>query len=144
MYTFPDTFEDEIAEVTTDAEFQNATVRLIDPSLVDRTYDIETDEFTENDADATLWTGQARIIGVRWGVNRENEDTRNSTALNTLRVQLPKSAVGRVKRGCKLVVTECTSNPVLETYLFSLTSDLQGSHAASRTLQFAMDGDYVG
>lgn len=146
MYQFPDTFEDEIAEVSTDEEYQNATVRLIDPSLVTGgVYDVETDTYSEEDASsAVLWAGRARIIGVRWGVNRENNDTGNSSTLTTIRVQFPKSAIGRTKRGCLMTVTSCESNPTLETYLFKTTSDLQGSHAASRTLEFSVDGDYIG
>ena len=143
MFDFKKSWTDEIAEASTDPEFQNATVRLVDPSIVTVTKNHQSGTITEDASAAELYTGQARIVGVRWGVNRENNDTGNSSTLTSVTVQFPKKALGRIKRACKMTVTACPDNPALTTYMFSLTSDFQGSNAAARTLEFAVDGDLV-
>lgn len=143
MFEFPETWTDEIAELTTDPEYQNATVRIYDPSLVTETYDISTGVWNVT-GNGDLYSGQARVVDIRWGVNRENSDTGNPTTIKNIRVQLPKNILGRLKRGMKMVVTSCTDNPSLETFLFSVSTDIQGSNAASRTIEFAVDGDLVG
>lgn len=143
MYEFPTEWPDEIAEVSTLPEYQNATVTLIDPDLVVETYDTETGEYTV-ESDGEVWSGQARIIGVRWGVNRLNEDTWNADTQTSIRVQFPRDPElldYRIRRGVVLRVDECVRNPVLQTYVLTATSDLQGSNSAARTVQFAMSSD---
>ncbi len=141
MYEFKD-WAEEIAAVTTAQEFQNCTVSISDPSLATIVDDPDSDELTYT-GDTEVYAGPARVVGVRWGVNRENNQTNNATTLTSVRVQLANNATGRLKRGMKMKVTDCATNPVLETYWFTLTSDFQGSHVASRTLEFAVDGDAV-
>lgn len=140
---------DVIAEASED--YQNATVTFYDDSLVEYgEYDAATDE-QEVIGDPEFWTGPARIIGVRWGVNRENSDYGNASTQTSIRVQIPKNTpfdlgddpVYRLKRGVKMRVNVCEDNPSLLTKWFSCTSDLQGSNAASRTFQFSLDGDSV-
>ncbi|MCK9599206.1 MAG: hypothetical protein M0R66_02690 [Candidatus Omnitrophica bacterium] len=149
MYEFPE-WTDAIAAVTTAPEYQNATVVLVDPENVVSTYDIDTgvEVVTDN---GVFWTGQARVAPIRWGVNRENTETANANTEKSVRVQFPKNQnfgtvpapVYRVKRGIKMYVTACDDNPVLLTYVFVCTADVQGSNVASRTIEFAVDGDAV-
>lgn len=137
MYEFSE-WTDEIAEVS--EQYQNATVTVFDPSQV-------TKEWIGGEwvvtGDGTVVTGQARIMPMRWGVNRENTDIANSETATAILVQFAKKSVDRLPRGSKMRVDECEDNPTLETYLFSLTSGLQGSNAASRTFEFAVSGDLV-
>lgn len=143
VYGFSDSWTDEIAAESGKAEYQNATITLLDYSLVvEGEYDLETGEQTFT-GDPEVWDGQARIIGVRWGVNRENSDFGNSMTISSLRVQIPKNAVGRMKRGVQMRVDTCTDNPSLVSRVYTLTSDLQGSNAATRTFEFSLDGDAV-
>lgn len=141
VYEFADEWPDEIAEVSTTREFQNARVTLVNPDAVTLgDYNYETGErpvFTNGVA----WQGWARIIGVRAGANRLNEDTWNADTQTTIRVQFPARAVGRVRRGMVLTVDECALNPVLTEMVFTAMSDLQGSNAAARTIQFSTSSD---
>lgn len=145
-YEFSDDWTEEIAEISTLPEFQTAEVRLIDPSLVTSSYNIDTNVTTVT-GNGTLYEGQARIIGVRWGVFSGGEGQANSQTISSLRVQFPREdSTGhttfiRVKTGCKLFVTSAPRNPVLEDLIFVATSDLQGSSSAARTFEFALDGD---
>lgn len=140
-YTFgTDNWADEIAEISTQPEFQSAQIRIGDPSiLTSKTYDIETGKWTIT-GDPVVYEGQARIIGVRWGVQSGGESQANATTISAIRVQIPQHAVGRVKRGCKVFV-ESAPNLVLSSYLFTVTSDMQGSSAASRTFECSLDID---
>lgn len=140
MYQFATRWTDEIAAVS--EQFQDATVSLLDPSLVTSVYDVATGQWTHA-GDPLLGSFSARIIGARWGVNRENNDTGNSMTQSAVRVQIPKKAVGFMKRGIQLRVTLCEDNPSLTSRVYSLTSDLQGSNVASRTFEFSVDGDAV-
>ena len=151
MYQFTDDWAQEIADESTRSEYQNATVSLIDPALVVSTYDIATGVTTTTD-DGVVWIGQARIIDVRWGTNRENSDTLNADTNVSVRVQFPsdpdfsRSGVDgeyMVRRGMKLKVISSPRNRSLERRIMACTSDIQGSMAASRTVQFSTDVDSV-
>lgn len=131
-----------ISEVTSQPQFQTATVRLEDPSILVSTGDIDPDTWEETyTGDPVIYEGPARIVGVRWGVGSGGESQANSKTLKAIRVQFPPQAVGRVKKACVLYVTECERNPVLTEFAFVTTNDFQGSSAATRTIEFSLDGD---
>lgn len=140
-YSFAvDNWPDEIAEVSTQPTFQRAVIRIEDESLLTKKeYDIETGEWTF-EGDPVVYEGQARVIGVRWGVQSGGESQANATTVSAIRVQVPQHAVGRVKKGCKVFV-ESAPNLVLSSYLFTVTSDMQGSSPASRTFECSLDID---
>lgn len=140
MRSFTTDWADEIVQESTKPEYQNAEIRLHDESLVTSDYDVETGEWTVV-GNGDIYTGPARIIGVRWGVFHGGESQANASTEKAIRVQLPFQAVGRVKKGVKVFIESCPRNPVLETYLFAVTSDFQGSMAGARTLECALDGD---
>lgn len=144
-YKFSTNWADEIAEVSTREEFQQARIRIEDPELLTkRDYNFDTGKW-DIQGDPVIYpkgdeTGQARIIGVRWGVFSGGESQANTTTLVSLRVQIPQHAVGRVHRGCKVFIVSAP-NPVLTQYVFNVTSDFQGSSDAARTFECAVDMD---
>lgn len=137
---------DPIAAVSTLPRYQQAAIRIYDQSqatLVSE-YDIETglgpvyeggDIYPVGDED-----GRARIIGVRWGVQSGGESQANATTITAIRIQVPQHAVGRVKKGCKVFV-QSAPNPVLQNYIFTVSSDMQGSSDAARTFECSLDID---
>lgn len=149
MYTFSN-WTDDVAAMS--ERYQNALVTLLDESLVTPgIYDPLTDTYPDQTGTPDFWTGPARLIGFRWGVNRENSDYANSDNVTSVLVQFPKNTnfgtdeapIYRIKRGIKLWVDECADNPSLETMQFSATGEMQGSNAGSRTVEFELDGDTV-
>lgn len=138
-------WHDRIAEVSTLPEYQRAVIRIEDRSLLTQEdYDIETGEWTLV-GDPVIYPigdedGRARIIGVRWGVQSGGESQANATTIAAIRVQIPQRAVGRVKKGCKVYV-ESAPNTVLTNYIFTVTSDMQGSSDAARTFECSLDID---
>lgn len=88
MYEFAEDWLDEITEISTLPEFQNATVTLIDPDLVVETEDLETGEYTLIFS-GEVWSGQTRLIAMRTGVNRLNEDSLNADTQTPILVQFP-------------------------------------------------------
>jgi hypothetical protein len=147
MYSFAvENWADEIAEESTKPEYQQAVIRIFDKSqsVKIQDYDIETgtgpiyeggDLYPIGDED-----GRARIIGVRWGVQSGGESQANATTISAIRVQIPQHAVGRVKKGCKVFVASAP-NLVLSNYIFTVTSDMQGSSDAARTFECSLDID---
>lgn len=140
MRAFNTDWADEIVQETTKEEYQNALVRLRDDSLVYSDYDIDTAEWLVI-GNGVIYTGNARIIGIRWGVFHGGESQSNASTEKAIRVQLPFQAVGRVKKGVKVFVDSCPRNPALEGLIFTVTQDFQGSMAGARTLECALDGD---
>lgn len=141
LLSLPTHWPDIIAEVSTRPEFQNATVRLEDPSLlvVDPDYDpLEDDEPTYT-GDPVVYEGRARLIGINRG--NENSEQSNEKTIKAVRVQFPQNAFGRVGKGFKLYVLDAPRNPALETYVYTPVSNIQGSNAAARTIEFAVDED---
>lgn len=142
-FQFPtyEVWSDEIAEVTESAEYQTAEIRIFDKSqatLVSE-YDVDTGLgpiYTGGD----IYEGQARVIGVRWGVQSGGESQANATTISAIRVQIPQHAVGRVRKGCKVFV-ESAPNMTLTNFIFTVTSDMQGSSAATRTFECSLDID---
>lgn len=146
-YSFKTTWNDAIAEVSTREEYQTARIRIEDPSLLTQSdYDIETGQWTL-EGNPLVYplageNGQARIIGVRWGVQSGGEAQANATTISAIRIQVPRGAVGRVKKGCKVFV-QAAPNPVLIGYVFTVSSDMQGASDAARTFECALDIDSI-
>lgn len=145
-YSFKQNWNDAIAEVSTQEKYQMARIRIEDPSLLVKDYNIETGEWTIT-GDAVVYPtgdekGQARIIGVRWGVQSGGESQANATTVTAIRIQVPQYAVGRVKRDLKVHVVASPSNPTLPNFVFTVNSDMQGSSAAARTFECSLDLDY--
>lgn len=130
---------DEIARVSTRPEYQTAKVRIIDPSAVEKEYDVDAGTVTII-GDGTVYHGQARIIGIRWAVYSGGESQANAKSLKSIRIQLPQDAVGRVRTGFSVIVEE-SRNTVLTDYVFFVSSDLQGSSDAARTIECSLDND---
>lgn len=146
MYSFENDWAAEIAEESTKTEYQTVRVRIEDPSrLTKQEYDWETAEW-DIAGDPVVYpllneTGQARVIGIRWGVFTGGEAQANAATLSAVRLQLPRFAIGRVRKGFKVFVTSAPQNPTLENLIFTVTSDLQGGTSAARTIEMALDGD---
>lgn len=141
-YNFGGTaWHDAIAEISTRPEFQRARIRIFDEfaATLVTPYDIETGIGPVYEG-GDIYEGQARVIGVRWGVQSGGESQANATTISAIRVQIPQHAVGRVKKGCKLFV-ESAPNLVLPSYIFTVTSDMQGSSPAARTFECSLDID---
>ena len=150
------TWNKRIAAKTGDRKYQVADIRIEDPDLLTEVYDVETNTSTFT-GESTVYEG--RIIGVRWGVQSGGESQANATTITAIRIQIPNDTgfedegygeepyggnlglFPRVNRGCKVFVTASPENPVLTRYIFAITSDMQGSSAATHTFEAALDGD---
>lgn len=140
MKRFDTNWTDEIAEISTLPEFQNSTVEILDPSLRGE-YDIITGEWTYPDENPVVYSGRARVKGIRWGVFYGGESQANAKTVTSIRVQLPKNSLGPIKKGASIVVLSSEDNPQLEETQFTITSGFQGSAQAARTLEASLDGD---
>lgn len=141
MLKFDTAWNDEIASMTDTSEYQTATVELWDTSIKPE-YNIDTGASTyPAGVNPVLYSGQARIIFPRWGVFSGGEGQANAKTNTTARVQIPQHAMGRVKRGFRFKVLVSPRNESLEGRWLTVTSDTQGSSAASRTFECSFDMD---
>lgn len=134
-------WSDEIADVTERPEFQTAQVVITPPGVGRGEYNVDTGEYENPDPPAPVYTGRARVISIRWGDDKLNDTLKNPSTLSSVRVQIPQSYVGRVRRGSKVEVLSAPLNPALVGAVLVVTSDLQGSSGASRSFECEMDGD---
>ena len=166
MLKFKHDWAADIARISTRPEFQNATIRIEDPSLIEPVLNNAGQWVYPEGQTPVVYEGRARIIGIRWGVSTGGEGRSNADTETAIRIQLPRTypvpevpygdgeygdglyggvavpgAFMRFRKGLPVYVTECEQNPVLEQYIFRLTSDMQGSSAASRTLEAALSSD---
>lgn len=146
MLRFGKHWSEEIAEVTGSSEYQTCEVTITDVELVESEWDWDAGEYIDViPPEATIYEGQARLIAVRRGVNYEGSVQHNSKTITSIRIQLPGGSLPvRLKKSFTARVTSAPLNPTLETYVFTLASDIHGSSAATRTLEFNVDGDSVG
>lgn len=141
MRKFRGSWTDEIAELSTDAEYQDSEIVLIDSS-VKPDYDIKTGEYSYPPGfDPVIFRGGARIKPVRWGVFSGGESQANAKVATTIRIQIGKDGIGRVQRGTSCVVLSAPDNIAMPNSLYNITSGAQGSATASRTFEAAIDGD---
>lgn len=161
MYSFEsEDWTAPIHAVSTQSRFQKSKIRIEDYSLITPgEYNVDTGTYTEPTGDPVIYEGQARLIGIRWGTFTGGESQANATTLSAIRVQIPNARFdegygedeygdnysgglyGRVKRGCKIFVLDSPNNPALNGLILTITSDLQGSSAAARTFEAALDAD---
>lgn len=146
MYDFDKPWAEEIAEVTGDAEYQTAVILLEDFSGVtfgDR--DFATGEREQSGEPTVIYSGQARVIGIRAGKLTEGVEQSNSMTLVGVRFQVPHQAVGHVATGQALRVVSAPQNPTLERFAYKVNDDFQGSSAATRTFEagVALDSAWV-
>lgn len=141
---FTSDWADEISELSTLPEFQTAEVEIIDPSLVESEYDIETGE-TITVGDGVIYSGRARVISSSRGSDAQGSGQFNPTALESVRVQLPREGTTdlAIRKGCFLKVTAAPRQPRLTDYVFTALNDFQGASSAARTIDFVVDMDSV-
>lgn len=168
-YKFDSDWAGEIASVTESPEFQTAQITITDDSLLTGgEWDPDTNTYSPTQGDSVVYSGRARVVPINAGIFTGGESQANATTITAIRVQIPfdksdpdinlgygwtgfgtsaygdpPSASGRVKRSSKVYVDAAPKNPALVGRLFNVTSDLQGSSAASRTFRCAADEDAV-
>lgn len=140
MSRFAKHWTDEIAEISTREEFQNALIEIWGASE-EAVYDIDTGEWTYPTNPEPIYVGRARIIDVRWGVSYGGESQGNAKTVTSIRVQVPKNSVGKILKGAGVTVISSQDNPSLGGTRFKITSGLQGTAQAARTFEAAVDGD---
>lgn len=139
MRRFNRRWSDEIADISTLPEFQNAYVEILDPS-VQGEYDIETGEWSFPD-DQYLYQGRARVKDVRWGSFHGGESQFNVKTVTSIRVQVPKNSMKMPPKGAPVRVLKSADNPDLEGTVFLVSDGFQGGTQASRTFEAAVDSD---
>ena len=130
-------WETQIAEVSSLSDFQNATIQIIDPSLLTKVYDYETNTYTVT-GDGVVYTGQARVQPQR-GARDEQFMVGDPSAAKYILVQIPSSEVDFIKRGFQVMVTDGGRNPSLVNFLFTVVADVNSSHMASHTFECVVD-----
>lgn len=142
------TWYDQIREVTETEEYQTATIKILDRGLMEMgEYDPKTDSYPDasSEEDAIVYEGRARLIGVRWGVDRTETNLSNPQTLLPIRVQLPRDELpGIVRKGSIVTVLEAPGNEAIVGRPMSVTLDFHGSSGASRTIQCRISGDVIG
>lgn len=130
---------DEIAEITTSEEYQNATVTIYD-GKIELDYNFDKDTWSAPTV-PPVYGGRARVKDIRWGVFSGGEGQANSKVVTAIRIQVPKNAVGKLPMGSTVIVTDNDDGLDIIGRLYRVNSDSQGSAQASRTFEAALDGD---
>ena len=123
-YSFAENWAQEIADVSSLPEFQNATITLY--------------------SGGSVITGaenmRARIIGVRSTLDVNGRQSGDATGSKALRIQFPyESYPSRVERGTRVRIVDGGRNPAMEDYLVTVDSDNMSSQRASHTLDCTVD-----
>lgn len=130
----PVVWADAIAAVSD--EYKNATVSLIDPSLVTTTFDVDTNQTVQVGNAVIASDIAARVQPIRLSVDQRAGATGNPSGEVRMRVQIPRTAYsGKIRRGWQVRVTEATRNPELEDYLIVVDAVVDSSWRASITIE---------
>lgn len=140
-YSFGD-WAAEIEAVSSDPEFQNATIRLY--TLNQGTYNVDSGAWTGGTPSQILGDTRARIIGIRSANNVSGSANSNPSEKQRVRVQFPFAAyTGRVKPGVAVRVMSGGRNAALTGYLLIVVADNLSSNRASHTLECTVDLEAV-
>jgi len=125
-------------------EFKNATVTILDPSLITSTYNVDTG-VTSQTGDPVIVAGVlARIQPVRLAVDTRGGTTGNPSGEVRMRVQIPRTAyVGKIRRGWIVNVTAASRNPELLDYVLVVDAVINSSWRASTTIECTVDVENV-
>jgi hypothetical protein len=127
-------WEQQIADVSGLAEFQNAEIIIYDPSLLTKTYSYDTNAYTVT-GDAVVYEGQARVQPNRSASAVNSNPVDDPSSAKSIMVQIPSAEIDVISRGFQVQVTDGGRNPGLETYLFTVVADVNSSHMASHTFE---------
>lgn len=130
----PVVWADAIGEVS--ARFMNATVSLLNPSLVTSVFDVDTNSYVSSGNPVVAGPINARVQPIRLAVNVQAGGTANPSSQVRLRVQIPRESYsGKIQRGWQIVVTAADRNPELENYLLVVDAVVDSSWRASITVE---------
>jgi hypothetical protein len=137
--SFKKSWSDEIAEITTGGTYQNALIEIVDPSLMLETYDYTTNTYLFQN-DGVVYRGRARV-GTRTGqLDVPPGDRGNPTGEKKVIFQIPPNAYfGPIKRNFRIRIVDGGESYPLEFYMFTVSSDVNSSHMASRTIEAIAD-----
>lgn len=132
------TWADTIASVS--ADYMNATVSLIDPSLVSSTFDVDTNAYVKTGNPVVASGIPARIQPIRLSVDNRGGTSGNPSGEVRMRVQFARDAYeGKIQRGWQVRVTSATRNPELESYLIVIDAVVGSSWRATTVVEGAVN-----
>jgi hypothetical protein len=141
VFHFEDDFGAEIAELTTDPEWQNATCVIYIPAIGGE-YDVDTGTYTGGSDPELIYRGRARAVGIRYHTN--DSQASNPTALKGVRLQIVDRTLGRIPDQARVYFSDGGRNPQLTEYVFTINSDFNSSHVASYTFELTVDVEAAG
>lgn len=143
---FTKNWNDEIAEITGQAEYQTCTITIIDPELmVGGVYNPSDNTYSPITEDGEVYSGQARFIPIRAGLQQGGESQANATTIRNVRFQLPQfDGPLYIRKGLNVQFSTAPRNPSLVGRWATVMDDFQGSSAATRTFTAVMDIDSGG
>ena len=132
-----DVMEDVVAETF------NATIQIIDPNIEQGTYNRLTNTVTGH-TPTVLWTGPARIQGMRW----PNVATprAESVSLRSIIFTIPHTIdinVALIREGFRIRVLNGGEAPEFEAGMYTITSSVNSSYAWNRRIETLMDQGVV-
>ncbi len=130
----PIVWADAIGEVS--ATFMNATVSLLNPSLITGVFDVDTNSFVSSGNPVVAEGISARVQPVRSAIDVRAGSTGNPSSEVRIRVQIPRTAFsGKIQRGWLIRVTAADRNPEMLNQLFVVDAEVNSSWRASATVE---------
>lgn len=135
MYEFGG-WQDEIRRVSTDPQFQNATIVIYIPGALGE-YNPDTGNYEQSDP-TLVYSGRCRVVGLRSA--RGDNVAYDPDSLKSVRVQLAENP-SRTPNQARAYFTDGGRNANLTTYEFAVNMDFNSSHVAAYTLELTVAGD---
>lgn len=127
----------EVEDVSTLPEFQNANVTIYVPSY-GGSWNVDTNTETGGTPASLIYQGRARVVGIR--SSSRDQKNYDPTTLKSVRLQVPRSGISkRVPDQARAYFTDGGRNPQLTQYGFTVNSDFNSSHVAAYTFELTVD-----
>lgn len=132
----------EINEVSSEFTYMNATINIIDASLITTSWDINTNTPTST-GNAVIARGiLARLNWPLRAVSDPGTTTGNTSTVRAGRLAIQYSDYsGPLRDGMQVVVIKSLDNPDLERYVYRIDEAINGSNMANRVMKISVDGE---
>lgn len=135
----------EIADISTQVEYMNAVVNIVDPQLVTYSgaWDIDTNTPPTVINDGVIARGiSARVNWPLRAVADPGTKDGNPTEVRPGRMSIPWSQYsGPLRTGLQVHVIDGGDNPDLPRYVMRIEEAINASDAAARVMKVAIDGE---
>ena len=133
---------EEIYDLTSTTEYQNAIINICDPSLITTSWNIDTNTATPSGSAVLVRGIQARVNWPLRAVTDPGTNVADPSIIRAGRLTIRYTDYpGPIRTGLVFIVTNGGDNPDLLRYVFRIDEAINSSNMATRVMKISVNGE---